>query len=603
MSVIDYATSANNTVGGINIATGCPPSNVDNALRKIVDDIGEGLASGYFATALPATKTTNYTVLTTDRGKLFNCTSALILALPVAATAGAGFMFHVKANGAAVVLDPNAAELIDGAATVTVVPGASAFVVCTGTAWVTAGAATGDEVLSGIAPGFQSNGTIPTQVGYFKDDTPTTQIHRFRDRVFFGDAAKYTGNRLGANGYGGDWLSTKGASYFVKNSQVAVYGDESVAKYGFLGAAIGPSAIGIAAVAINESGGGARALYAEVFHKSTATATAGAEIQVGNYTTTNYVPNAYDMSGVRGLFISAEGGTGYTVGDSDTAITQALNPAAAAIDLSGGTTASSDATKRYNVGIVFRNAALYRNIDGLTGTATAIAMATGHAIKWGSSSTLPGAVIRSDVTAVSGQDTGLIFQNTQVVVGGTGERAIALFKDDVAGAGAVNYIQITNSRTGVLSSIRAKGTDAAAGLEFSSLTTGTIRFMSHDGAGEHFRIAPASQAVNYTSVKGGTAGVNPALFATGTDTDISLIVRGKGASGVRLEDGGSAAKVEINTTGIGFFAATPVARGALAAPTGTITRTTFATSTVTLPQLAERVYAMINDLRAYGLFS
>jgi uncharacterized membrane protein YeaQ/YmgE (transglycosylase-associated protein family) len=37
------------------------------------------------------------------------------------------------------------------------------------------------------------------------------------------------------------------------------------------------------------------------------------------------------------------------------------------------------------------------------------------------------------------------------------------------------------------------------------------------------------------------------------------------------------------------------------APTGTATRTTFATSTVTLPQLAERVKALIDDLMSHGL--
>ena len=142
MSVIDYAASGNTSVSGISIATGMAPSSVDNAMRKIIDDIGEGLANGYFATALPATKSAGYTVLTTDRGKLFNCTSGLTLALPAAATAAAGFMFWVKANGASVILDPNAAELIDGAATVTIASGSSAFVVCTGTAWVTAFVAT-----------------------------------------------------------------------------------------------------------------------------------------------------------------------------------------------------------------------------------------------------------------------------------------------------------------------------------------------------------------------------------------------------------------------------------------------------------------------------
>lgn len=37
------------------------------------------------------------------------------------------------------------------------------------------------------------------------------------------------------------------------------------------------------------------------------------------------------------------------------------------------------------------------------------------------------------------------------------------------------------------------------------------------------------------------------------------------------------------------------------APTGTATRTTFATSTVTLEQLAQRVKALIDDLFTHGL--
>lgn len=42
-------------------------------------------------------------------------------------------------------------------------------------------------------------------------------------------------------------------------------------------------------------------------------------------------------------------------------------------------------------------------------------------------------------------------------------------------------------------------------------------------------------------------------------------------------------------------------RGGWTAPTGTATRTTFVTSTVTLPQLAERVKALIDDLTTHGL--
>jgi len=56
------------------------------------------------------------------------------------------------------------------------------------------------------------------------------------------------------------------------------------------------------------------------------------------------------------------------------------------------------------------------------------------------------------------------------------------------------------------------------------------------------------------------------------------------------------------TQKLGFWNATPVVRPAgWGAPTGTATRTTFATSTVTLPQLAERVKALLDDLTTVGL--
>lgn len=46
--------------------------------------------------------------------------------------------------------------------------------------------------------------------------------------------------------------------------------------------------------------------------------------------------------------------------------------------------------------------------------------------------------------------------------------------------------------------------------------------------------------------------------------------------------------------------AAAVAAPAYGAPTGTATRTTFDTATVTLPQLAERMKALIDDLKAQG---
>lgn len=56
------------------------------------------------------------------------------------------------------------------------------------------------------------------------------------------------------------------------------------------------------------------------------------------------------------------------------------------------------------------------------------------------------------------------------------------------------------------------------------------------------------------------------------------------------------------TNQLGFFSATTIAKpSGWGAPTGTPTRTTFATGSVTLPVLAEHVKALIDDLTSYGL--
>jgi hypothetical protein len=138
-TVLDWSTTAasNSDIGGIAILGTSPVSNFDNALRELMAQVATGLGAGSFSSSGYAAKSSNYTVLTTDRGYVLDCTSNLTLALPAAATATSGFVFTTKANGATVIIDPNGAELIDGAATVTLTTGQCALVVCTGTAWKT----------------------------------------------------------------------------------------------------------------------------------------------------------------------------------------------------------------------------------------------------------------------------------------------------------------------------------------------------------------------------------------------------------------------------------------------------------------------------------
>jgi hypothetical protein len=78
-------------------------------------------------------KAAAYTVVAADRGKLIDCTGTWTLTLTAAATLGAGFAFGIKNSGAGTItVDPNGAELIDGAATAAFGPGESGFVLADG---------------------------------------------------------------------------------------------------------------------------------------------------------------------------------------------------------------------------------------------------------------------------------------------------------------------------------------------------------------------------------------------------------------------------------------------------------------------------------------
>lgn len=86
-------------------------------------------------------KTSGFTVALADFGKIFDCTSGTFtIALPAAATAGDGFWFGVRNSGSGVVtLDGDSSEQIDGAATLALGPGQSAYVHCNAALWRTVG--------------------------------------------------------------------------------------------------------------------------------------------------------------------------------------------------------------------------------------------------------------------------------------------------------------------------------------------------------------------------------------------------------------------------------------------------------------------------------
>jgi hypothetical protein len=373
--------------------------------------------------------------------------------------------------------------------------------------------------------------------GFFMDQSNASRVYRFRDRVMVGDSVLYTGNRRGTgNGYGTSWITENAASWFIKNSVLSASSEAGNAGIGVLGASRtapgvtpGLTNAGVAALSLNEGNNTfGRAIYAEAMHKATGRGgSAGIEIQVGNWGSSSIpVANAYTMgaSSVNGLYIGAESGHGYTVGNGDTPIHAPTHPAGASIDISGGSLGA--AYQKWVTGIVFRNGALVR--DGAN-FAVAASLAQKHKLQWQIDATTPGARIWSEVTAGT-QQVGLSFQNRRVKLLGHNDRTIVDAIDDTSGAGAVNWLVLKNSRAGLPAAVGVDGADGNVNLDLYSKGAGAVRMMSHAGAGENLRItSPAAPPTDYLTVAGTAGGGVANVGAAGASPNIGIVLTPKGS--------------------------------------------------------------------------
>lgn len=103
---------------------------------------------GALAGAGVLVRSTAYTLVAADRGRIVSCTGTWSLGLTSAATLGAGFAFLVANMGAGVItIDPAGTETINGAETYTVGAGATVLVMAVAAgAWVVAGVALSDAI-------------------------------------------------------------------------------------------------------------------------------------------------------------------------------------------------------------------------------------------------------------------------------------------------------------------------------------------------------------------------------------------------------------------------------------------------------------------------
>lgn len=89
-------------------------------------------------TSFTVAKSSGFTVANEHVGNVFACTGTFTAALTAAASLGNGFICGIQnVSTGQITIDPNASELIDGAATLVVLPGWSYMLVCDGIAWRT----------------------------------------------------------------------------------------------------------------------------------------------------------------------------------------------------------------------------------------------------------------------------------------------------------------------------------------------------------------------------------------------------------------------------------------------------------------------------------
>jgi hypothetical protein len=159
-------------------------------------------------------------------------------------------------------------------------------------------------------------------------------------------------------------------------------------------------------------------------------------------------------------------------------------------------------------------------------------------------------------------------------------------------------IQVTGSASG-LPIIQGAGSASAIGLALKTKGTSASTFFQAGDDAVAFRVLANQATTDYSQIEAGSGGA--VLSMQGSSSNSTIFIRGKGTAGVTLQDGALGTKLAVNTTGIGFFGTSPVARQSYGAPTGVFTRTSFDTATVSTSQLAERVASLISDLKSFGL--
>lgn len=137
-----------------------------------------------------------------------------------------------------------------------------------------------------------------------------------------------------------------------------------------------------------------------------------------------------------------------------------------------------------------------------------------------------GSVSAPSVFPASNTGSGLYFTTNAVNVAANGVRVV-----DFATVGTgVNYFLMTPAATGGNVALTATGSDTDVGLILGSKGAGVVSLGGTTVANGSLHAVTVASSVDYLSVSGTTTGNHVVLVAAaGTDTNVSLSIQGKGA--------------------------------------------------------------------------
>lgn len=292
-------------------------------------------------------------------------------------------------------------------------------------------------------------------------DKGSIGIHRNWSRQFIGKAC------LGNGKYDGTTISNTGPGWAERDAQlgvshntglIAIFGNSKSSDLPDYHAA--PSTMGVGGGIVNDKAGAfGWALYGDVRREEGAGGTFGLELAIKNRGD-NVTRRAYTKSyGALGMWLAAGGDPSYQGAP--------LNPSnvAIAIGRNGHT---------WNRGIVFDSDG-FTGSDGITGTATVMEMAKGHVFLWSTPLNTNGYTFRSEVSDGDQSVNAIARNRSYELTTNTNNVFSRVSYED----GAVNYLELNATPTGVGVKLIAQGTDPDIDVRLESKGSGKLRFGDH----------------------------------------------------------------------------------------------------------------------------